>query len=349
VAALNVQNFAGHDDWRIPNVKELDSIINYGLYNPSVSPPFNDGYCYDSPSCIVEPDVYWSATTFSFIPAIAWSVGSAGIVNAGNGKPAGLIGAIFAHGEPPNGNYVRAVRGESCGFPATGQQRGVVKGEDGFAAFGEALSYTDNLDGTITDNVTGLMWEKKIRRDGAPNTGDLHDADNRYFWRGFCSGDGTECGTDVDCQPSGQTCIAVDGQASGMTIYQWVSDLNAQSFAGYNDWRIPNARELQSIVNYGVFNPSVSREFDGASCGTACTDLREPACSCTVSASYWSATTQYDNTGLDQIPPVGFAWTVDFDEGAISGFGFDKAFGIGAANDFGKPLTGYVRAVRGGL
>jgi hypothetical protein len=46
---------------------------------------------------------------------------------------------------------------------------------------------------------------------------------------------------------------------------------------------------------------------------------------------------------------VNQAWAVDFDEGALSDLGFEKWSGLGAANDFGKPLTGYVRAVRGGL
>ena len=34
-------------------------------------------------------------------------------------------------------------------------------GQDGDIQAGATLSYTDNGDGTITDNNTGLMWEKK--------------------------------------------------------------------------------------------------------------------------------------------------------------------------------------------
>ena len=68
----------------------------------------------------------------------------------------------------------------TAGFPATGQttcwtpsrctssgctSAGVVPcagtGQDGDIRAGRALSYTDNGDGTITDNNTGLMWEKK--------------------------------------------------------------------------------------------------------------------------------------------------------------------------------------------
>ena len=37
--------------------------------------------------------------------------------------------------------------------------------------------YTDNTDGTVTDNVTGLMWEQKTD-DGGPR-----DKDNTYTWK----------------------------------------------------------------------------------------------------------------------------------------------------------------------
>ena len=41
---------------------------------------------------------------------------------------------------------------------------------------GPALSYTDNRDGTATDNNTLLMWEQK------DNNGGVHDMDNAYTW-----------------------------------------------------------------------------------------------------------------------------------------------------------------------
>jgi len=44
------------------------------------------------------------------------------------------------------------------------------------AQAGATLSYTDNGDGTITDNNTRLMWEKK------DDSGGIHDQDNGYTW-----------------------------------------------------------------------------------------------------------------------------------------------------------------------
>lgn len=71
-------------------------------------------------------------------------------------------------------------------FPATGQTSSYAAGDDGAIKAGAALSYTDNGDGTITDNNTKLMWEKKSNGDGS-----LHDMNNGYSWALLCSVSGS--------------------------------------------------------------------------------------------------------------------------------------------------------------
>jgi len=41
VATLNRTNFAGHADWRLPNVRELLSIVTYQNTSPTVTSAFN--------------------------------------------------------------------------------------------------------------------------------------------------------------------------------------------------------------------------------------------------------------------------------------------------------------------
>ncbi len=47
---------------------------------------------------------------------------------------------------------------------------------------GNQPDYTDNGDGTVTDNVTGLMWQKSIDQDG---DGDI-DYDDKNVGYGSC-------------------------------------------------------------------------------------------------------------------------------------------------------------------
>ena len=102
VAGLNSANFAGHNDWRLPNVNELQSIVNYGNVGPAVSPAFNTscsaGCTVTTCSC-TEADGYWSSSTYQNLPLEAWLVYFTG-------------GGVFVTDKTFN-VYVRAVRGGS--------------------------------------------------------------------------------------------------------------------------------------------------------------------------------------------------------------------------------------------
>jgi len=172
-------------------------------------------------------------------------------------------------------------------LPATGQTTSYTAGDDGDIEAGATLSYTSNADGTITDNNTGLVWEKKTTTCG----GDIHCVDDdTYTW---------------DTAFTGFIDLLNDVANSGVSC-----------FAGHCDWRLPNIKELQSIVNYENVNPAVSPAFNDCANG-----------SCTAASTYWSSTTY-------ALIPAG-AWNVNFFDGFVDAI--DKAV------DFS------VRAVRGGL
>jgi len=133
-------------------------------------------------------------------------------------------------------------------------------------------SYTNNGDGTVTDNVTGLTW---VRSPGSAT----------YTWAAALS-----------------SCTAT---TAGNMNY-------APGFAGKTDWRLPNVRELMSIVDYGV----AAAPFISASSFPG-----------TESNLYWTSTTYY-------VPYFNYAWIVFFNDGTVN-------------NDF-KTSPYYVRCVRGG-
>jgi hypothetical protein len=186
-------------------------------------------------------------------------------------------------------------------FPASGQMTSYGPGSDGDVQAGATLSYTDNGDGTITDNNTGLMWEKK------DDSRRIHDQDNTYTWW-----DGVTPGSPMN----------------GTMVTVFLATLNTPPcFAGHCDWRIPNVKELQSIVDYENFGPAVNAAFHDAQGCPRCTNVTLASCSCTNLGGYWSATTYFGKSGS--------AWGVSF----VSGGLFEAVESAGSL----------VRAVRGGL
>ncbi len=140
-----------------------------------------------------------------------------------------LTGHIKAY--PSNskqmGKYVRAVRGD-------------VYGEE---------DYTNNQDGTITDNASGLMW------------------------------------LEVDLG------VAVDWE-------QALSLAENSTLAGYDDWRLPDVKELQSIVSYDGSYPAINQEY------FSCTELSE-----NENYYYWTGTSAYFS---EMAPEYDSAWYVAF-------------------------------------
>ena len=54
---------AGHDDWRLPNLRELLSIVDHGRFDPSIDPVFG-----------VLSSFYWSSTSYAPTPGQLWTL-----------------------------------------------------------------------------------------------------------------------------------------------------------------------------------------------------------------------------------------------------------------------------------
>lgn len=143
---------------------------------------------------------------------------------------------------------IPAMKGKYAPVPKTGQTTPYVQGDDGYWHTGVAWPtprFTDNNNGTVTDNLTGLIWLQ--------NAGVLGAA----TWE--------------------QAVIIANNLKSGE------AGLTDGSQAG--DWRLPNLREYQSLIDYGRSFPALPENHPF-------TD---------VQGFYWSSTTA---------PDPAFAWDV---------------------------------------
>lgn len=77
IATLNTMRFAGHADWRVPNLNELESIRNLKEAGPAVSAVFHtqcSGGCTVLTCSCTRSANYWSSSTYANNPANAWNV-----------------------------------------------------------------------------------------------------------------------------------------------------------------------------------------------------------------------------------------------------------------------------------
>lgn len=136
-----------------------------------------------------------------------------------------------------------------------------------FFGVAQAGNFTDNHTGTVTDNVTGLVWQKE---------------DDKTY-------------RDWD------------------TAITYCENLNLDS---YTDWRLPNIKELNSIIDRSRRDPAIDPIFPVTNTNNS------------YWVQFWSSTTSMGGG-------ASIAWFINFLTG-----------GIGTANK--SALAVYVRCVRGG-
>lgn len=187
----------------------------------------------------------------------------------------------------------------------------------GTSAAGSEERFHDNGDGTITDRTTGLMWGKKVAFDGNRDKTNLHDGDNIYPWSGVCSKTRISETKPKDCQspgdcPTGENCIIQDGQGGILTVFGWITEINSPPcFAGHCDWRMPTVAELQALADAAQTPPRPYHAFHADGCGSTCTDITKPECSCTGNNYYWSGEPSDDPQFAKEVYPNGFPYVED--------------------------------------
>ncbi len=96
LAACKNLNLGGHGDWRLPNILELRSIVDYSRHNPAADPVF-------PMTSMTASFTHWSSTTAAMNKKNAW------FFYLNNGA--------HASGSKHDSYYVRAVRDVQEKFP----------------------------------------------------------------------------------------------------------------------------------------------------------------------------------------------------------------------------------------
>ncbi|MGB5156093.1 DUF1566 domain-containing protein [Desulfobacterium sp. N47] len=247
--ALNRSKHCGYSDWKLPNRKELFSLMSHETINPSLpsSHPFANvfsGYYWTSTSCARLPNQAWyihlgGARVFKGMKHNSYMVWPVRIADTTGTK-------IFQTGQ----RLCYDESGDIIDCADTGQD-----GEFQSGAYINKSRFKENTD-FVYDNAINLVWLKN-----ADINGDMMD------WK---------------------------------SAFDFVKKMNKESMYGYNDWRLPDIYELESLTDMNRHSPALPA-------GNPFINIKE---------FYWSSTTSMYDTQ--------YAWALYLRDGAV-GVGFKSS------------------------
>lgn len=214
-------------DWRLPNVRELRSLLDYSQVAPMIPP--------DHPFDSVQNAIYWTSTTLASAPTLAW------MTTMGIGPAVFDLKVNRSRMWPVRGKGRVARTGQIQCWDSAGllMESCAGSGQDGDIRAGVAPPtprFVANGDGTVLDKLTGLIW--------------LESA-NPFGW---CT-----------WQQALDLCNSLCHGQHGLS-----------DDSGEGDWRLPNVLELESLIDYGRFAPSLPEDQPFKDVGPT---------------SYWTSTT----------------------------------------------------------
>jgi len=254
--AEDTSNSGSHQtDWRLPNRNEFESIMTLETGGSfSNIPEWLEDQGFEG---ISTTNRYWTSTTYpptAEYPDHAWHAQI-------------YEGRIRHWSKEDNSGPMMLVRGNgnTALNPApvwkTGQKTVYINGDDG--ALQEGIEwpdprFTDNGSGTITDNLTGLIWLKNAN----------------------CAQTSTDWATAFTYIAELNNQGTMNGENAGDT---------SNTGSHQTDWRLPNRKELFTLLDMSQLNPALPNGNPFTTIGQ--TDSDSP-----VPGWYWTSSTDDLNT-----------------------------------------------------
>ena len=240
IKKLNAENYLGHHDWRLPNINELESLVHSDVLNTA---DWLNSQGFQN----VLINGYWSSTSSERLPNTAWAIyfGNGMMLESNKFEDYRMVWAVRSgSGQSPAGPWrtgqTKCVNDYGHEIPCAGTGQ---DGETGTGAAWPSPRFSDHGNETVTDQLTGLMWTKKANTPGLS----------------VCSP-----GTPKTWQQG----------------LDHVKCLNTHRYLGYNDWRLPNRKEIRSLMDYSRMTPALPA-------GRPFTDVQTGF----FDGFYWSSTT----------------------------------------------------------
>jgi hypothetical protein len=209
----------GHSDWRIPNMNEIESLVNTDEPDQAIwlsSQAFTN---------VMKTDNYWSSTTNSVSSNSAWTI-YFGVYY--------FAGMAFSHDKTLTSRFAWPVRGHSSSTTQpwrTGQTISYSIGDDGDLKMGAA--WPNPRFTVVYCSATGQCPDQGSDCDSNSSNDIIMDALTGLTWA-------------RNANPFG-----------ALNWTEALDYTNNLSLCGFSDWHLPNKKQLYSLTDYSRNLPAI--------------------------------------------------------------------------------------------
>ncbi len=301
-------DFATYTDWRLPNAKELQSIVDY-THAPDATNPTLRGPALNITIFNLSEEESWFWTGTTHLEAAAAVYICFGIASAYNATADDF--SMNAHGAGAQRSDPKS--GDPADYPVgKGPQGDQIRIYNYARAVRNATEDATNY--VIVDTGQNLFYGEGSQVITPPASNETYYGQDANYTKVLHAYQDNGNGTVTDSNTG-----LMWQKAPSSERYDWTEAMSYAEnliFAGYNDWRLPTIKELYSLINFNgnmlTHTPYIDTDYFDFEYGDTSTGARE------IDVQYWSSNkyvgkVMYGSEG---------AFGVNFADGRIKCYGY---------------------------